>query len=170
MYNPFEVVYYLPLPDDVGRGNDVVEPRFTLLLFDIVEAFDADFVADLPEWCLDLMHSNTNWSLQPWLWWTDAPQSGFGKFTWLWRHAILARIVRVNYSDCLLLSQWKSGLFVECFIQTSHSKLPWVPTVIVTHRCCWLVFLPLLSWNKDSVMTHRRNLLNRISYNCDANC
>lgn len=41
-------VYYLPLPD-VGSGNDVVEPRFTLLLLEIVEAFEDDFEADLLE-------------------------------------------------------------------------------------------------------------------------
>lgn len=62
MYNNFldTTYYYLPLPDDVGRGNDVVEPRLTLLLLEIVEALDEDFVADLPEWCLDLTHSSTN--------------------------------------------------------------------------------------------------------------
>lgn len=75
---------------------------------------------------------------------------------------ISVRIVWLDYSDFLLLSQWRSALLVECFIQTSHSRFPWVPTVIVTHKCCcWLVFLPLLSWNEDFDMSHCKSILNR---------
>lgn len=40
-----------------------------------MDMLDVVLMAALLEWFFDLIHSSTNWSLHPWLWCTDIPQS-----------------------------------------------------------------------------------------------